>query len=144
MLIEAEIEKQFVTGKRVMDAHRGLLKDAFKAKAYVEFDGEDRIIYMKDKGQDMPIADYFEYWKNLADSKVYLEGDVPTGSGATGSKGGFKKPKGLQGHVTQGKSGILSDVRRGSLPDSEERKINRRLEYGRDQDYQRSCTGSVQ
>lgn len=93
MLIEAEIEKQFVTGKKVMDAHRGLLKDAFKAKAYVEFDGEERVIYMKDKGQDMPISDYFEYWKNLADSKVYLEGDVPTGSGATGSKGGFKKQK---------------------------------------------------
>lgn len=93
MLIEAEIDKQFVTGKKVLDAHRGLLRDAFRSKAYVEVDGDDRVIYMKDKGQDMPIADYFEYWKNLSDSKVYLEGDVPAGGGASGSKGGFKKPK---------------------------------------------------
>jgi len=93
MLVEQELEKQFATGKKVMDVHRSMLKVYFKSKVKVEVDGDDRVVYIKDNGQEMPIADYFEFWKGTADAKTYLEADVNAGGGASGSKSGFKTKK---------------------------------------------------
>jgi len=93
MLVDQELEKQFTTGKKVIDAHRPMLKVFFKSKVKVETDGDDRVVYIRDNGQELPIADYFEFWKGTADAKTYLEADVNTGGGASGSKNGFKQKK---------------------------------------------------
>jgi hypothetical protein len=93
LLVDQELDKQFVSGKRVIEAHRPMLKVFFKSKVKVEKDGDDRVVYIKDNGQELPIADYFEFWKGTADAKTYLEADVNTGGGASGSKSGFKTKK---------------------------------------------------
>lgn len=92
-LIDQELEKHFTTGKKVLDAHRTILKDYFKNRAKVEIDGDERTIYIKDNGQELPIADYFEFWKGTADAKTYLEADVTSGGGASGGGKGFKQKK---------------------------------------------------
>jgi len=93
LLVEQELEKQFVTGKKVIDTYRPMLKVFFKSKVKVEQDGDDRVVYIKDNGQELPIVDYFEFWKGTPDAKTYLEADVNTGGGASGSKSGFKTKK---------------------------------------------------
>jgi len=93
LLINQEIDKQFSTGKKVLDVHRTILRAHFKSKAKVEFDGDDSVVVIDDNGQELPIADYFEYWKGLEESKPYLEAEQSSGGGASGSKGGFTKKK---------------------------------------------------
>lgn len=93
LLITQEIDKQFSTGKKVLDVHRTILRAHFKSKAKVEFDGDDSVVVIEDNGQELPIADYFEYWKGLEESKPYLEAEQSSGGGASGSKGGFTKKK---------------------------------------------------
>lgn len=93
MLINQEIDKQFTTGKKVLDIHRNILRAHFKSKARVEFDGDDNVVIIEEDGQEMPIGDYFDYWKAKEESKPYLEAEISSGGGASGSKGGFKVKK---------------------------------------------------
>jgi len=95
MLIDAELEKQFVTGRKVMDEHRVMLKGYFKNQSFVELDGDVRDIYIKDPetGDDMQITDFFDSWKSSNGAKSYLEAENSSGSGASGSKKSFTKQK---------------------------------------------------
>lgn len=94
MLIEQKLEENFNKGRKVLDSHREILKEYFKSKVKVETDEDDRTVYVRDAtGGELPIEDFFEFWKGTPEAKQYLEADYTSGGGAQGSKGSFKTHK---------------------------------------------------
>lgn len=93
MIIDDGLQKEFARGRKVVDQYQQVLKVFFKQKAKIETDDEGNYsIVISDNGADMPIKDYFDYWKNTEEAKSYLEAEQSTGGGSTGSKN-FKVTK---------------------------------------------------
>lgn len=96
MLVDQQLEDSFNKGRKILDSHRPLLKVYFKSKVRVEQDGDERTVYVKDgTGGELPIEDFFEYWKGTEDAKQYLEADYTSGAGIHNNKtgGSFKNKK---------------------------------------------------
>lgn len=85
-LIENEISKQLASGLKIRDEFKPMLTDYFKSKSFVEDDGEDKTIFIKDKTGDTPISTFFEYWGNSEEAKSYLKAEETSGAGTSGSK----------------------------------------------------------
>lgn len=93
MLIDKELNKQFAKGKRILEGHREILKEFFKNRVIVEEEDGEKALYIKDGTQELPIEDYFEYWKGTDKAKQYLEAEQSSGAGSTNSKTSFKSKK---------------------------------------------------
>jgi len=92
-LIENEISKQMASGQiPVRDEFKQMLIENFRNKCFVEDDGTEKVVYIKDKTGDTPIATFFDYWNNSEEAKIYLKAEDTSGAGIKGNKG-FKKTK---------------------------------------------------
>lgn len=91
-LIENTISKQLASGLNIRDEFKPMLMDYFKAKTFVEDDGFEKNIYIKDNnGSDTPVKTFFEYWGNSDEAKVYLRAEETSGAGTSGSNKFTKK-----------------------------------------------------
>ncbi len=93
MLIDQELEENFNKGRKILDSHKDMLKVYFRSKVRVERDDDEITVYIKDGANELPVEDFFEYWKGTDGAKQYLEANYTSGGGVTGNKGSFKNTK---------------------------------------------------
>lgn len=85
-LIENEVSKYLTSGEKIRDEFKPMLTDYFKSKCFVEEDGDDKSIYIKDSTGDTPINTFFDFWGNSEEAKAYLKAEDTSGAGTSGSK----------------------------------------------------------
>ena len=87
MLIENSLNNA-LSEANVADAHKGLLKDAFRGRALVEINELDPnkrdILITTDEGR-LPVTEYFKSWTESEAAKPYIKAKVPAGGGGSGN-----------------------------------------------------------
>jgi len=85
-LIENEVSKYLTSGEKIRDEFKPMLTDYFKSKCFVEDNGDEKEIYIKDSTGDTPINTFFDFWSNSEEAKAYLKAEDTSGAGTIGSK----------------------------------------------------------